>query len=148
MSKAKEQVAQTITETENVPETNAELFDDVFNETKEEFRQLSSDEILRGIQAQEIPTIKSSDLIGKTFDILDATLGKIRDDVVITFVIELDGETLRTSKSYNNYLEQYCEYFRACEREGRDSRLFGYTFEKSEKYARAGNPAIQLRKAV
>lgn len=103
-------------------------------------------EALRAINAQDIPRVKSQDLVGKEFTIINAYGAIIDNKPIVCFVLRDKKSTFQVSKARNNFTETFLTYFSTFETEEEIIPLEGYTFFEDKTKKVSGNSPIYLKK--
>lgn len=119
---------------------------EVMREIQEAFQQ---------VEMLAIPSMRSKDVLDIPITILDAVsraIPVVENGVqtlknCVNFVLKNDetGEKFTVLKGSNTFNDSYVSYFDKI-RGLFDKPLTGYVFQVDERYSKAGNPAIVLRK--
>lgn len=101
---------------------------------------------MKAIRFLSMPTKKSTDLIGATFDVMDAVETTINNEASIAFIVKLhDGSgTFKVSKAKNIFTEAYLSYFQTFVEGEAIEPMYNFTFVKLEG-GKAGNQPISLQ---
>ena len=142
-------------ESQSQPQSEPELEEVMFQPTASADAKQRRQQALKAIRYQEYPRYKSKDLIGKSFDLLDAVRGQIttvdkttgrrETKDVVTFIVNVDGAEFQTTKPLNGFTSTYLDYFESFESGEPIEAMRGYTFvEEGEPVS--GNKPVILRK--
>ena len=145
------------TKTNDTPNTQADvnaltnpLQSHEIDESILERRQDERAQKLKAIRFLSMPTMKSKDLCGVSFDIIDAVKQRINDEDSISFVLQLtsgdkSGQIFKVNKAKNLFTEAYLDYFESFRDGEQIEPMRNYTFVELSDGGKAGNLPITLR---